>query len=332
MSEEKPFFDVSACVLVDSEGRFLMAQRPEGKSWSGWWEFPGGKIEEGETPKDATIRELREELGVDLDPESTYPWVTLSYEYPKTEVLLHFFRCYKWTGKLCSLENQAFEWFTEMPTDRDLLPASVEPIEWLGLGNVYLLSNFFEDALEINSNIKPEETIFWGRLVKAIDAGVKLFQFREPKASRILKNEDLKKYFDAMLEYCHLHSTKVLVNSCHPKTWAAQADGIHLRSADALIMDIEDAPEKGLLAVSCHNMADLLYAHELGADFVVLGHVLETASHPNSEPLGWKKFEECACESAIPIFAIGGQSKETLIEAFKHGAQGIAILRGGIIE
>lgn len=70
MSEEKPFFNVSACVLVDSEGRFLMAQRPEGKSWSGWWEFPGGKIEEGETPKDATIRELREELGVDLDPRA----------------------------------------------------------------------------------------------------------------------------------------------------------------------------------------------------------------------------------------------------------------------
>lgn len=340
MSEEKPFFNVSACVLIDSEGRFLMAQRPEDKSWSGWWEFPGGKIEEGESPKEAVIRELREELGVELDPESTYPWVTMSYEYPKTDVLLHFYRCFKWSGELRSLEKQAFEWFTQMPTDRDLLPASVEPIEWLSYGDVYLISNFFDSnegaghgaGAGQGAGQAPRETAFWTKLTAALEAGVRLVQFREPAAAKVLKTEELKRYLDEMREHCHRYGAKVLVNSCHPRAWAEEADGLHLRAADAIEMELEDMPESGLLAVSCHNLADLLYAHELGANFVVLGHVLETASHPDSEPIGWSRFEEWAAESAIPVFAIGGQNADTFREALRHGAHGIAVLRGEITE
>lgn len=100
--------EVAAAVLQKPDGSFLLAQRPPDKIWAGYWEFPGGKIEPGETPYHALVRELREELGIEV--QTAYPWVTRVFAYPHAAVRLNFFRVTKWGGELHPHEGQQFAW------------------------------------------------------------------------------------------------------------------------------------------------------------------------------------------------------------------------------
>ena len=100
--------EVAAAVLQRADGSFLLAQRPEGKIWAGYWEFPGGKLEAGETAREALVRELREELGIEVT--TAYPWITRLFTYPHATVRLSFFRVTEWRGELYPHEGQQFSW------------------------------------------------------------------------------------------------------------------------------------------------------------------------------------------------------------------------------
>ncbi|MBT3142181.1 8-oxo-dGTP diphosphatase MutT [Phaeobacter gallaeciensis] len=101
---------VSAVALIDVEGRVLLAQRPEGKSMAGLWEFPGGKVEVGETPEQALIRELEEELGINTWASCLAPLTFASHAYDDFHLLMPLFACRKWEGIPQSRENQALKW------------------------------------------------------------------------------------------------------------------------------------------------------------------------------------------------------------------------------
>ncbi|WP_298499127.1 8-oxo-dGTP diphosphatase MutT [uncultured Maritimibacter sp.] len=101
---------VSAVALVDPDGRVLLAQRPEGKSMAGLWEFPGGKVEEGETPEHALIRELKEELGIDTWQSCLAPLTFASHAYEKFHLLMPVFVCRKWQGTPQPKEGQTLKW------------------------------------------------------------------------------------------------------------------------------------------------------------------------------------------------------------------------------
>lgn len=101
---------VSAVALIDPDGRVLLAQRPEGKSMAGLWEFPGGKIEPGETPEAALIRELHEELGIDTWKSCLAPLTFASHTYEDFHLLMPLFACRKWQGSVQSREGQALKW------------------------------------------------------------------------------------------------------------------------------------------------------------------------------------------------------------------------------
>jgi 8-oxo-dGTP diphosphatase len=121
---------VSAVALIDVDGRVLIAQRPEGKSMAGLWEFPGGKVEEGETPEAALIRELHEELGIDTWSSCLAPLTFASHSYEDFHLLMPLFACRKWKGTPVSRENQALKWvrarnlkdFPMPPADIPLIP------------------------------------------------------------------------------------------------------------------------------------------------------------------------------------------------------------------
>lgn len=121
---------VSAVALIDAEGRILLAQRPEGKSMAGLWEFPGGKVEEGETPEDALIRELQEELGIDTWASCLAPLTFASHAYEKFHLLMPLFACRKWDGIPQSREGQRLKWvrasdlrdYPMPPADIPLIP------------------------------------------------------------------------------------------------------------------------------------------------------------------------------------------------------------------
>ena len=101
---------VAACALVDPVGRVLMAQRPEGKELAGLWEFPGGKIEDGERPEDALVRELREELGIGVRPGSLEAFTFASHGYERFHLLMPLYLCREWTGEVTPMEGQRVVW------------------------------------------------------------------------------------------------------------------------------------------------------------------------------------------------------------------------------
>ena len=121
---------VVACALVDADGRILLAQRPEGKALAGLWEFPGGKLEAGERPEDALIRELREELGIAVKQACLAPLTFASHAYDDFHLLMPLYVCRRWEGEIAGREGQALAWvrpgklrdYPMPPADAPLIP------------------------------------------------------------------------------------------------------------------------------------------------------------------------------------------------------------------
>ncbi|WP_255774820.1 NUDIX domain-containing protein [Caballeronia sp. SL2Y3] len=121
--------EVAVGVMVHPDGRYLLAQRPEGKPYEGYWEFPGGKLEPGESVEAALGRELHEELGIDVT--ACELWRTLEHDYPHAYVRLFFCKVMKWTGTPLGREGQAIAWQTLPVEVGPLLPAAIPVLEWL---------------------------------------------------------------------------------------------------------------------------------------------------------------------------------------------------------
>jgi 8-oxo-dGTP diphosphatase len=125
---------VVACALIDADNRVLVAQRPQGKSLAGLWEFPGGKLEQGERPEPALIRELSEELGITVKEDCLAPLTFASYAYPDFHLLMPLYICRRWEGQVASREGQALKWvrpgklrdLAMPPADEPLIPHLVD--------------------------------------------------------------------------------------------------------------------------------------------------------------------------------------------------------------
>ena len=123
--------DVAVGILIKPTGEVLMAQRPEGKPYAGYWEFPGGKVETGEPILSALVREFQEELGVEVDPDQTQAWCGCDYVYPHARVRLHFYLCRAWQGEPQGLEGQQLAWQGNAIQVQPILPATIPLLEWL---------------------------------------------------------------------------------------------------------------------------------------------------------------------------------------------------------
>ena len=123
--------DVAVGILIQTDGKVLMAQRPDGKPFAGYWEFPGGKVEPGESILHALSREFKEELGVVIDTVHTEPWCCCDYTYPHAHVRLHFYLCRAWHGSPRGLEGQQLSWQGNQLDVRPILPATIPLLEWL---------------------------------------------------------------------------------------------------------------------------------------------------------------------------------------------------------
>lgn len=312
--------EVAAAVLQRPDGSFLLAQRPSGKIWAGYWEFPGGKVEPGETPRQALVRELREELGIAV--ETAYPWVTRVFTYPHATVRLNFFRVTAWSGELHPHEGQEFAWqaspalaLSQRERGRvcvsPMLPANAPILRALELPALYAISNVKE--------LGEEE--FMRRLEAALHNGLRLVQLREKNYSRAaLRGLALR-----MLPLMQPYGARLLLNADIGLATEIGADGVHLNGGQ--LADLHERPAVEWCTASCHSAAELRRAQELGCDFALLSPVLPTLSHPGEPALGWDKFAEIAAGCSIPVYALGGLQRADMETAWQHGAHGIALLR-----
>ncbi len=302
--------EVVAAVLTRPNGEVMLASRPAGKVYAGYWEFPGGKVEAGESLDHALARELKEELGIAALRATR--WITRVFAYPHATVRLNFFRIWHWQGEPHPHEGQTFAWDNPAAHSVEpLLPANFPILKALMLPPVYGISH--AQALG--------QDVFLQRLDAALANGLRLVQVRDkdlPESERLeLARETVKR--------ARPYGARVLVNGTLDLARAAGADGVHL-DAGAL-MNCAARPDCDWVGASCHNGEELARAADI-ADFAMLSPVLPTASHPGEPTLGWEAFARLAAQSPIPVYALGGVAYADLDTARSHGAHGIAMLRG----
>ncbi len=303
--------EVVAAVLQRPDGSFLLAQRPLGKVYAGYWEFPGGKVEAGESAPQALARELHEELGIDV--ERAYPWITRDYDYAHAAVSLRFYRVTQWSGDLHGKENQQFAWQrNEALNVAPLLPANGPILRALAMPTMYGISNAAQVGIEV----------FLQRLQLALARGLRLIQIRE----KTLPADALSALAGRAMVLARAHGATVLLNGDAGLAARAGVPGLHLSASS--LMALQARPEFELVGASCHDEGELARAAGLGLDFVVLGPVADTASHPGAVVLGWERFSALANGYPLPVYAIGGLQRGDLQTAWNAGAHGIAAIRG----
>jgi 8-oxo-dGTP diphosphatase len=303
--------EVAAAVILRRDREFLLAQRPVGKPYAGYWEFPGGKAEPAESVRAALTRELREELGIEVT--RACPWIMREYVYPHAHVRLNFFRVLGWNGEPRSREAQPLSWQRpDAISVGPLLPANGPVLRALALPPVLAITDAWERG-------EPEVL---DRLDAALEHGLRMVMVREKQMPRA----QLRAFATEVLRRCARAGALVLVNSDVELARTCGANGVHLTSTQ--LQQGAQRPDLLWCGASCHNRRELERAVALGLDYVVLGPVLQTLSHSDADPLGWTRFAQLVHRYPLPVYALGGVTLEHFGVACNSGAQGVAMVRG----
>ena len=304
---------VMAAVIRDAEQRILIAKRPDHAHQGGLWEFPGGKLEPGESRLEALQRELREELGITV--QQARPLIDLQHNYPDKHIRLDVWEVSEFTGTAHGAEGQPVQWVTEQQLPSYAFPAANQPIVAAArLPQRYLITPDCPSA-EVLKGIEY-----------AIGAGISLIQLRQTQ----LRIEDYEALCKEVLQRFGAQATFMLKGAQPPLHPGA---GWHLTSKQLRALADQLEPTRPLpadrwLSASCHDVEELQMAERLGVDFAVLSPLQPTASHPHASPLGWERAQAMLSDCRLPVYLLGGVTSDDLATARTAGAQGIAAIRG----
>lgn len=306
--------NVIAAVFTNTNGEFLLCQRPKGKVCAGFWEFPGGKIEEQESHFDALKREIAEELN--LNVLSAHPWLVREFAYPHANVRLHFWKVKKFAGVLnkSNMEHDDFMWQSPFEALKvaPLLAANHDIIQSLKIPEIAFITR---------AEIDGEE--------KAFDS-LKNALLQHPRALIQIRDKNLKNRREFAQKVAKMvanfpQSVLIINDDCELAT-NIRADGIHL-SSKSLKMS-KKRPNFAFCGASVHCAEEFKKAIALGVDYVFLSPVFSTQSHPNAKTLGELGFAQMVKNTPIPVFALGGVQFSHLEKLQYLSAHGIALLRG----
>ena len=303
---------VAAAVIRGTDGSILIARRADSQHQGGLWEFPGGKVEAGESVEMALGRELQEELGITV--ESARPLIKVQHDYPDKQVLLDVWEVSSFTGQPHGAEGQPLAWVTQRELADYEFPAANEPIVAAArLPDQYLIT---PDRLETPQLLRG--------LKKAVADGIKLVQLRAP-------NGYDPKYRDLAVDATGLCAGKAQLMLKGPLEWLGDfpSAGWHLTAAQLRKYAAKGRPlsKDRWLAASCHNAEELALAEQMGVDFVTLSPVLPTQTHPDAQPLGWEQVQQLIAGFSKPVFLLGGLGPDDLQQVWAIGAQGVAGIR-----
>ena len=312
MSPSAPPVHVVAAVLRDRRGRILLARRTAGRDLAGAWEFPGGKVEPGESPEAALARELDEELGIRIGAST--PLISVPQAYAHKRIVLDVREVAAYTGTPRGREKQALAWtpldklstYPMPPADRPVVAAMTQA-----------------DRLLVTPEPGDDDERFLAHIAKALAAGVRRVQLR----ARMVDDGRRARLATRLDASCRASGAQLLVNG-DVALATRLGCGLHLTAAQLREAVQRPLPPGTPVSAACHEGEDLRRAEDLGLDFVLLGPVAPTPTHPQATTLGWTGFAALRESVSLPIYALGGLTPGDLAIARRHGAQGIAAIRG----
>ena len=308
---------VAVGVLVRADGAVLLADRPAGKPYSGYWEFPGGKIERGETVMQALERELAEELGVRV--RAADPWTVMEYDYPHAYVRLYFRRIFDWFGTPHPVEGQQLTFLHPgEAAPAPLLPAAVPALRWIQLPSITGFSaQTADDAAQAQDWID-----------RALMRGLRQILWHEPRLSGSA--------LDAALRQCsaraRAHGARLLIDARTCSRTEARlssvspdlGDGLYLSAA--VLRSTRVRPNAGWLAAGVRNRHDLEHAAAIACDFAVIERDARAHIGAPEEALAyWEAIAGFCHDSPLPLYVCLEPGIDNLRQARRLGAHGLAV-------
>ena len=329
-TELKPQNALHVAVVVILKGNnVLIAKRAKSTHQGGLWEFPGGKVEAGESIETACLREIQEELGIRL--VESRPLIKISHHYEDKSVLLEVRLCTAFEGRVYQLdaafdnqyglEGQRVKWIKLNQLDHYQFPeANQGIIKALILADKYVIS---PDC--------PESEI--EQFIEQFRENCRYYSLIQLRV-KSLKGEQLQFLLESCTAIAQKENVKIVLNSDCINMLDEQInyDGIHLTSThlsdNDFIYSIRQRFPTIMISASCHQNSDIERANRCKLNFIVISPVHKTMSHIHQSPLGWERFEALTNRANMPCFALGGMQKKDVCLAQKHGGQGIAAISG----
>jgi 8-oxo-dGTP diphosphatase len=302
---------VVAAVLRDRRGRILLARRTAGRDLAGAWEFPGGKVEPGESPDAALARELEEELGIRIGASA--PLIRVPQAYPGKRIVLDVRVVADYAGTPHGRENQALAWTPLAKLSTYPMPPADRPV-------VAALTQ--ADRLLVTPEPDADDASFVATVAAALAAGMRRVQLRAKSVDAARR----AKLGTMVHAHCRAAGAELLVNG-DIELARCLGCGVHLPAAQLRALDQRPLPATQPVSAACHDRDELLRAEALGVDFALLGPVAATPTHPEAVALGWAGFARLRECVSLPIYGLGGLEPADLATARDHGAQGIAAIR-----
>ncbi|WP_417227539.1 Nudix family hydrolase [Amphritea sp.] len=325
---------VAAAAIFNESGELLLALRNSKQHQGGLWEFPGGKVEPGESAHDALTRELHEELGITIDLAASRPLIQVPYHYPDKSVLLDVFRVNRFSGDAYGREGQPLKWIrlSELPNYQ--FPAANKPIvnalllpNAIAITPEYSTEALLEDG-QMSESCLTELADQYGRFVaQAMLNGADAIMLR----AKHLDNSVQLALYTQLAE--RFKSRPIIWNTSIEAANEAKVPVIHLSSDRLQQLDRQGLNGRDLfsgrwLGASCHSLEQIQQAERVGVDYITLSPVQQTPSHPDTAPLGWDEFTRLVSQTRLPVYALGGVSLDNIDTAIHVGGQGIAAISG----
>jgi 8-oxo-dGTP diphosphatase len=301
--------DVAASIVRAPDGRVLMAQRTARQIAAGFWELPGGKIDQGETAAQAAARELCEEVGIFAD--TLRPWLRYEHAFPTRRIRLNFFQVEQWHGTPVGREGQNLAWVDPAaPSVAPVLASNHRVLRALALPPLCIVTNATECA---------GISAFLERLPRLFADGVRLISVCEPR----LAPDQRIAFARRVAAMAQPYGAQVLLAGSCLEARRAGVAGVHSIARD--VRRLSARPPVDLWIASCHDDADVQRAAALGADAAILSPILPCGNNPHLAPIGWDGLARMAQAAPMPVYARGGMTPQMLGRARQCGAAGVIL-------
>ncbi|MFY5897008.1 NUDIX domain-containing protein [Acinetobacter pittii] len=294
----KPIVDVAIAILIHC-GKILVGWREEQHHQGGKHEFPGGKVEKGETPEEACRREIYEEVGIGL--KDWYQFDYIHHEYDDIIVNLHLFHSYV-PDELLNLIHQPWTWYTREQLLHLNFPKANKDI----IKRLYW-PNFIKISHTLTSVANSDALLYWRIENESEQYIEQLTALDEGQRLNLIINVDIWRQLSPELQ--------------------KQIKTVHLKQSQLMNLHKGDLKVGVRYIAACHDAVSLKQAQQIGCDAVFISPVKPTTTHPEAVALGWERFSDLAQNSQIPVFALGGVHPDDLATAQQHGAYGLAGIR-----